>query len=222
MYLLLGKWWEKMSNIILVSGPVKSGKSTFAEQLVKDFQSDNVAYIATQANAFDDKEFQRRIARHQASRPSNWVTIEQFKDLDVLIHSSDADHAYQSVLMDCVTLWINNLFFDHLLDYYQSIHQEKVVPEQVNLDDFVESFTNQDVEYMHQYLHKEVRKLMTEMKKTAVNYVIVTNEVGWSITPNTKLGRIFVDYYGTINQYIASQADEVYMVELGIPRRIKP
>lgn len=211
-----------MSNIILVSGPVKSGKSTFAEQLVKDCQSDTVAYIATQANAFVDKEFQRRIAKHQASRPSNWVTIEQFKDLDVLIQSSDADHAYQSVLMDCVTLWINNLFFDHLLDYYQSIHQEKVVPEKVNLDDFVESFTNQDVEYMHQYLHKEVRKLMREMKKTAVNYVIVTNEVGWSITPNTKLGRIFVDYYGTINQYIASQADEVYMVELGIPRRIKP
>ena len=211
-----------MSKIVLVSGPVKSGKSSFAELLVKEFHSERVAYIATQANEFFDEEFKRRIDNHQVQRPSNWVTIEQFKNLDQLILANATEEKYQSILMDCVTLWINNLFFDRLPSYYEDKYKLEQLPDSFNLDDFVETFTNQDIEYMYQYLHKKARQLIEEMKKTEMNFVIVTNEVGWSIMPHTKLGRMFVDYYGTINQYIASEADEVYIVELGIPRRIKP
>ncbi|UUX33348.1 bifunctional adenosylcobinamide kinase/adenosylcobinamide-phosphate guanylyltransferase [Fundicoccus culcitae] len=211
-----------MSNIILVSGPVKSGKSSFAEKLVKGFNSEKVAYIATQANEFLDEEFKRRIVYHQAQRSSNWVTIEQFKYLDKFIRVSAITEKYQSILLDCVTLWINNLFFDHLEDYYKNKYKVNQLPNHFTLDDFVETFTNQDIEYMHRYLYREAHQLVKEMKRTDVNYVIVTNEVGWAIMPHTKIGRIFVDYYGTINQYIASEADEVYIVELGIPRRIKP
>lgn len=211
-----------MSNIILVSGPVKSGKSNFAEQLIIDSQAESVAYIATQANEFLDDEFKRRIDKHQQSRPSHWETIERFKGLDKLIELADDKQLYQYILIDCVTLWVNNLFFDHLSRYYRSKYKLEHTPEEFDLDEFVESFSNEDTEYMHQYLHHEARKLVGAMSSSKANFVVVTNEVGWSIMPHTKLGRIFVDYYGTINQYIASQADEVYMVELGIPRRLKP
>ncbi|XJS10925.1 bifunctional adenosylcobinamide kinase/adenosylcobinamide-phosphate guanylyltransferase [Aerococcaceae bacterium WGS1372] len=211
-----------MSNIILVSGPVKSGKSSFAERIIKESNLNKVAYIATQANEFLDDEFKRRIIKHQQSRPSHWETIEQFKDLDKLIEQANEKQLYQYVLIDCVTLWINNLFFDHLTTYYQSKHRLKNTPVNFDFDAFVESFSNEDIEYMHQYLHAEARKLVKVMSESEMNFVLVTNEVGWSIMAHTKLGRMFVDYYGTINQFIASQADEVYMVELGIPRRIKP
>ncbi|MCS4515529.1 bifunctional adenosylcobinamide kinase/adenosylcobinamide-phosphate guanylyltransferase [Clostridium botulinum] len=51
--------------------------------------------------------------------------------------------------------------------------------------------------------------------------MLVTNEVGYSIVPAYKLGRIFRDFQGIINKFIASLSDEVYLVTCGIPLKIK-
>jgi adenosylcobinamide kinase/adenosylcobinamide-phosphate guanylyltransferase len=50
---------------------------------------------------------------------------------------------------------------------------------------------------------------------------MVTNEVGYGIVPEYKLGRIFRDIAGFINQYIASLSDEVYLVACGLPLKLK-
>ena len=55
-----------MSNIILVTGGARSGKSSFAESLCKN-QNNRIAYIATSI-AFDD-EMKNRVKKHQESRP---------------------------------------------------------------------------------------------------------------------------------------------------------
>lgn len=51
--------------------------------------------------------------------------------------------------------------------------------------------------------------------------IVVTNEIGLGgISPN-KLQRKFTDLQGWINQYVASLAEEVYLMVSGIPVKIK-
>ena len=74
-----------MSNIILVTGGARSGKSSFAESLCKN-QNNRIAYIATSI-AFDD-EMKNRVKKHQESRPKEWKTYEIYKDIYSIISSS--------------------------------------------------------------------------------------------------------------------------------------
>jgi len=52
--------------------------------------------------------------------------------------------------------------------------------------------------------------------------VLVTNEVGLGIVPDTALGRAFRDAAGSLNHRIADAADTVYLVVAGQPMRVKP
>jgi adenosylcobinamide kinase/adenosylcobinamide-phosphate guanylyltransferase len=51
--------------------------------------------------------------------------------------------------------------------------------------------------------------------------VIVTNEVGCGIVPETPIGRFFRDLQGRINQTAARLADQVILVVTGLPMIIK-
>ena len=88
----------------MVLGGAASGKSAFAEQLVLR-QPGRPVYIAT-AQAFDD-EMADKIDIHRARRGADWTTIEEPLDLCVAIAGADAEDAV--VLVDCLTLWLNNL-----------------------------------------------------------------------------------------------------------------
>lgn len=92
-----------MKKIILVTGGQRSGKSTFAEQLALTL-ADRPIYMAT-SRVWDD-EYHERIKRHQLSRGSQWTTIEENK------HLSQYDLVDKVVLIDCLTLWATNFFFD--------------------------------------------------------------------------------------------------------------
>ena len=59
------------------------------------------------------------------------------------------------------------------------------------------------------------------VRKRNLPYVIVTDEIGLGVVPETPLGRGFRDILGRVNQYLASEAAEVYFVVSGIPMRIK-
>jgi adenosylcobinamide kinase / adenosylcobinamide-phosphate guanylyltransferase len=52
--------------------------------------------------------------------------------------------------------------------------------------------------------------------------VLVTNEVGMGIVPETPLGRAFRDLAGAAHQRLARAADEVYFGALGMMLRLKP
>lgn len=95
-----------MSNIILVTGGARSGKSAYSETLAKSFPGPR-AYIAT-APVFDD-EMAVRVARHKAQRKHDgWDTIEEEINLFEAIKKADA---YDTILVDCLTLWISNLLY---------------------------------------------------------------------------------------------------------------
>ena len=85
-------------------GGARSGKSRLAVQLADRAQT-SVIFIAT-ATAGDD-EMEQRIVEHQEARPSSWATIEEPRDLMGAIAVSDPD---SYLILDCLTLWVNNLF----------------------------------------------------------------------------------------------------------------
>jgi adenosylcobinamide kinase/adenosylcobinamide-phosphate guanylyltransferase len=95
-----------MSQIILITGGARSGKSRMAEDLAERFGAP-LAYIATGEPG--DAEMRERIARHRSRRGPVWQTIEEPLDLSAVIR--DHDGRFACMLVDCVTLWLSNLLF---------------------------------------------------------------------------------------------------------------
>ncbi len=93
--------------IIYISGGVRSGKSRFAQQMALQV-SPNPVYIAT-AKIWDE-DFNQRVKRHQEERGPEWTTFEAYRDLYQLPIKN------RIVVIDCVTLWLTNLFMDYHME----------------------------------------------------------------------------------------------------------
>jgi adenosylcobinamide kinase/adenosylcobinamide-phosphate guanylyltransferase len=91
--------------LTLVLGGARSGKSRYAEQMVMASAPPWI-YIAT-AEPFDD-EMRARIGEHKSRRSDEWQTIDAPTDLAGAIEDAPQDC---TVLVDCLTLWLNNLMF---------------------------------------------------------------------------------------------------------------
>lgn len=105
-----------MKRIILITGGERSGKSTYAETLALSLSSSPV-YMAT-ARIWDE-EFRQRVLRHQARRGKEWTNIEEEKQL--------SRHVVEGrvVLIDCVTLWATNFFYELKADVGRSLEAAK-------------------------------------------------------------------------------------------------
>lgn len=103
-------------EITLITGGQRSGKSSFAQKLAEQ-KSDNPIYMAT-ARIWDN-DFKKRIERHQSDRGDFWKTIEENK------HISKHNLNKKTVLLDCVTLWLNNFFYDNNYNVEKSLEQAK-------------------------------------------------------------------------------------------------
>lgn len=90
---------------LLVLGGARSGKSRYAQQRVEAL-SGRLVYIATAQSL--DSEMEERISRHRADRGARWQTIEAPIELPAAIE--DAALRHDAVLVDCLTLWLSNLF----------------------------------------------------------------------------------------------------------------
>lgn len=175
-----------MRKIILITGGQRSGKSAYAEQMALSLSNQPV-YLAT-AHVWDD-EFRQRVLRHQERRGENWTNVEEEKFL--------SRHRFENrvVVIDCITLWCTNFFFDrHANDW-----------EQPSVDDALEA------------LKAEFDKFI---EQDAV-LIFVTNEIGSGGVSDNIVQRRFTDLEGWMNQYVASQADEVILMVSGIPVKIK-
>ncbi|CAO3374381.1 bifunctional adenosylcobinamide kinase/adenosylcobinamide-phosphate guanylyltransferase [Azospirillum argentinense] len=92
------------TDITLVLGGARSGKSRYAEGLVTASPGPRV-YIAT-AQVWD-AEMADRVARHQDDRGPGWTTVEEPLDLPGALRRHAAPGT--GVLVDCLTLWLSNL-----------------------------------------------------------------------------------------------------------------
>lgn len=68
---------------------------------------------------------------------------------------------------------------------------------------------------------KEISDFVVSIEETSKTVIFVTNELGSGLVPEYKLGRVFRDIAGRVNQYLAGRATEVFMTVCGIPVRIK-
>jgi adenosylcobinamide kinase / adenosylcobinamide-phosphate guanylyltransferase len=96
-----------MSDVTLVLGGARSGKSRHAEGLVTATGLNRI-YVAT-AQAFDT-EMEQRIAKHRADRGGGWMTVDAPLDLAGAISAHGVSG--NAVLVDCLTLWLTNLLMD--------------------------------------------------------------------------------------------------------------
>ena len=71
-------------------------------------------------------------------------------------------------------------------------------------------------------IEKKIKELTKSILKAKIRQVIVvSNEVGTGLVPADPVSRRFRDLVGLANQIMASEADEVIMMQAGIPVRIK-
>lgn len=181
-----------MKRIILITGGQRSGKSTYAEKMALELSGvDKCVYMAT-ARVWDS-EFAKRVDLHKQRRGEQWINIEEEKFL------SKHDVAGKVVLIDCMTLWSTNFFYD-ISTAEESEEGEKNLVKRslIAIKDEFDKFAQQDA-----------------------TFIFVTNEIGLSGVSENKLQRQFTDLLGWLNQYVASKADDVYFMISGIPLKIK-
>jgi adenosylcobinamide kinase / adenosylcobinamide-phosphate guanylyltransferase len=188
--------WCLMGKITFITGGARSGKSTFAEKLLKN--QDSVIYLAT-CEASDD-EMKDRIAKHKSMRNPAWLTIEAYKDLDIALNKLIKDKKY--ILIDCVTIMVSNLM----------ILGNNIDWDTVNIE---------TVNNIEKNIHKEINKLLDIAHSFSGETIIVSNELGMGVVPPAPLGRHYRDIAGRVNQIIADAADSVYFIVSGIPIKIK-
>lgn len=186
-------------QIILISGPVRSGKSSFAEQTAAKLACGGcVAYIAT-SQAFDE-EMKDRILRHQRQRPSHWQTYEAPFEPWKAMQEAYAK-GQRIFLLDCLTMLVTNWLNRALPDP----DQVQLIPdkEQAEIEQVITNITQ------------------TVMSMEDATLIVVTNEVGWGIVPDYALGRLYRDLAGRTNQLLAKQAREVWLIVMGLPLQLK-
>ena len=97
------------SQLCLVLGGVRSGKSAFAESRVSALEQP-VLYVAT--GVATDDEMAERIRRHQSARPSGGSPLEEPVDLADAIAPA-LRGGTGSVIIDSVDVWVANLLMEN-------------------------------------------------------------------------------------------------------------
>ncbi len=179
-----------MARVILVTGGSRSGKSAHAQKLAESLPGSR-AFVATAP--IIDEEMRERVARHQKARAraEGWNTIEEPVALARAL--GDA-RRFDVLLVDCLTLWINNLMYEAEKEG-RKIEEEEI--------------------------ERLCRELLDACSARPGTVIFVTNEVGMGIVPENALARRYRDLVGRCNQTIAGGADVVTFVACGIPLDLK-
>jgi adenosylcobinamide kinase/adenosylcobinamide-phosphate guanylyltransferase len=180
------------SQLCLVLGGVRSGKSAFAEKLARELARPTL-YVAT--GLATDAEMEQRIRRHRLSRPASWSTLEEPLDLPERVEAAFSGAGPPGVvLIESLDIWVSNMLLEH---------EDRPGPA-------MESVTLSAID-----------NLLAVMRRTSAAFIVVSGEVGLSLVPPEPLGRRFQDLLGLANQRVAAAAGRVYLVVAGVPTEIK-
>ncbi|MDD5175318.1 MAG: bifunctional adenosylcobinamide kinase/adenosylcobinamide-phosphate guanylyltransferase [Sterolibacterium sp.] len=181
-----------MSELIL--GGARSGKSALAEKRARA-SGLHVVYLATAET--HDAEMTRRIEHHRARRPAEWGLVETPLHLAAALRQHAAADA--CLLVDCLTLWLSNLFF--------AGHAAAQAEAGQAIDCAL--------------LADETQALLDLLPTLPGRIILVSNEVGWGIVPMEPVSRLFADEQGRLNQHVAAVAERVTLVAAGLPLELK-
>ncbi len=175
----------------LITGPVRSGKSRFAERLARDTTA-HVTYVATAASRVGDSEWEARLAAHQRSRPAEWEVVESAgssgRDLIEIVGAAASGSI---VVVDSLGTWLA---------------AQMGAPGIEAGDDAVA---------LEAALDADCRRLDASLRSASAQAILVSEEVGWGIVPVYTSARVFRDVLGRLHQAIAKHADRIYLVVNG-------
>ena len=184
---------EMEKRCILVLGGVRSGKSRFAQEMVPRL-GERVLFVAT--GEARDEEMKQRIEDHKKKRPSSWHTIEVPVGVGRRIQNEIG--GAQVVIVDCLTLLVSNIIGQCGGDAGQV-----------------------DPEVIEDRVGVEIKELVECIGTLDASFIIVSNEVGMGLVPESRLGRLYRDILGKVNQELARHADEVRLMVAGIAVDVK-
>jgi adenosylcobinamide kinase / adenosylcobinamide-phosphate guanylyltransferase len=72
------------------------------------------------------------------------------------------------------------------------------------------------------HIDARVAALISALERRRFHALVVTNEVGMGVVPESALGRRFRDLVGRAHQRLAAAADEIFLAILGTILRIRP
>jgi adenosylcobinamide kinase/adenosylcobinamide-phosphate guanylyltransferase len=183
----------KHKNILILGG-ARSGKSDYAQKLALKLPQP-VLFVAT-AEA-GDEEMKQRIEEHRKNRPATWKTLEATARLSDQVRREIGP--IPTVIVDCVTLLVSNIFSKYL--------------ERENEPDFPE--------LVEKDITTEIDSLVDCMSQVEAGFIVVTNEVGQGLVPVGNMSRLYRDLLGRANCILAQNADDVYLMVAGLPVKIK-
>lgn len=150
-----------------------------------------VDYLATSEIPKDDPEWEHRVALHRERRPAHWRTIETLDVAAELLRNTSTP-----LLVDCLAVWMARIL------------------------DEVEAW-DRPYEEFADALNARTTALVDAVRESRRDVILVTNEVGWGIVPESAGTRLYRDELGRLNARVAAACDDVWICIAGIPRRIK-
>ncbi len=171
----------------LITGPVRSGKSRFAERLAQE-ATGRVIYVATADPRPGDLEWEARLAAHQRSRPREWEVIESARSGRDLIEIINTAAPESAIIVDSLGTWLA---------------AQMVSPNSGAEDDAVA---------LEAALDADCRGLDAALRSASALMILVSEEVGWGIVPIYPSARVFRDVLGRLHQAIAKHAERIYLV----------
>lgn len=150
-----------MKRIILITGGARSGKSTYAEKLALSLSS-NPVYLAT-ARIWDE-EFRKRVIHHQERRGPEWTNIEEERELSR--HQLEG----RIILIDCITLWCTNFFFDLKSDTDEALATAKAEFDRFTAQDATFIFVTNEIG-LGGTSDNEIQRKFTDMQGWMNQYI---------------------------------------------------
>lgn len=191
-----GRGGLPMGVISLVLGGVRSGKSAFAENLLAFRGSQSPAplvYVALGPSPDgSDPEWDERVRRHRARREQAgaWMTWELDAAEEPLWKFLLEREAEASVLLDSLGIWVASL---------------------------LSNVGQGDLRAGEEFVMGEMAKLIQALEERSGWTVVVAEEVGLSVHPQTELGRVFQDCMGSCTQALSRIAREAWLIVAGRP-----
>ncbi len=179
-------------SITLITGPSRSGKSEWAEQLASQSAEQNdrqIVYIATAQTNSEDLEWQARIEKHRVRRPKSWEIEEvpvALVDAVLLRRDSAGRGSSYCLLIDSLGTWLANL-----------------------------------IEYDDDGWELQQQALVEALTQTNEDVILVAEETGWGVVPAYELGRRFRDRLGNLSRAIGQISTDIYLVTSGYAVNLK-
>jgi adenosylcobinamide kinase/adenosylcobinamide-phosphate guanylyltransferase len=183
----------KMSPaLMLILGGARSGKSAWA--IANAARCGERVLVVATAEPLDE-DMSARIREHRRCRPPEWDTLEEPRRVAERLAGLERD--YDVIVLDCLTMLLSNWML-----------AERGHGDPQWSDD-------------RAAIAARMSRLAAALRARAFRSMVISNEVGAGIVPESEVARRYRDALGHANQALAKRADCVVLMVAGIPVHVK-